>query len=95
MSDNTTWNGYPPNPEVLGWHWIGLPPVAFVMLNAEGVEMTDDIKDFLKKLPILWIPEQNAWLLNGDESFTPTQVIADNKKLNAVGGGFTYLGSCL
>lgn len=95
MSDNTTWDGFPSNPEVLGWHWISMPPLAFVMADAEGVYIPDDVKEFLKKLPVLWIPDQNIWILNCEKPFTPAQVIADNVKLSAVGGGFNYLGPCL
>lgn len=94
MSDNTVWDGFPQNPETLAWHWMGMPPLAFVMAESADGAIPNHVKDFLHKLPVLWIPEQNIWLLNGTETTTPAEIVVNNKTLAAVGGGFTYHGPC-
>lgn len=56
------WNGYPPNPEKDGWHWVAMPTTD-METEFPDVKEGDDLWVFLTRIVVTWSAAGQCWAL--------------------------------
>lgn len=83
------WDGYPPNPEKDGWHWIALPTTDIISEHP-GIVENSELLMFLTRVVMPWSATRQVWLIPDGVYATPAEVAHRDEN----GDGLYYYSPC-